>query len=135
MQKWHSESADPKKALDLSLAKQTNKQTDKQKILSTQRFELSTLAFLAQCSYRLSYRAVLIWLLLSDHFYQITFIRLTRKVLATKRFEHSTLAILAQCSYRLSYRVVLIWLLLSDYYYQITIILDLIGVLIQKSDQ
>ena len=41
--------------------KQTNKQTDKQKILATQRFELSTLAFLAQCSYRLSYRAVLIW--------------------------------------------------------------------------
>ena len=37
--KWHSESADPAKALDLSLAKQTNKQTDeqtdKQKILST----------------------------------------------------------------------------------------------------
>ena len=40
--------------------KQTNKQTDKQKILATQRFELSTLAFLAQFSYRLSYRAVLI---------------------------------------------------------------------------
>ena len=48
--KWHSESADPANALDLSLAKQTNKQTDKQKILSTQRFQLSTLAFLAQCS-------------------------------------------------------------------------------------
>ena len=27
--KWHSESADPAKALDLSLAKQTNKQTNK----------------------------------------------------------------------------------------------------------
>ena len=27
--KWHSESADPAKALDLSLAKQTNKQTKK----------------------------------------------------------------------------------------------------------
>ena len=58
--KRHSESADPAKALNLSLAKQTNKQTDKQKILATQRFELSTLAFLAQFSYRLSYRAVLI---------------------------------------------------------------------------
>ena len=54
--KWHSESAGPAKALNLSLAKQTNKQ----KILATQRFELSTLAFLAQFSYRLSYRAVLI---------------------------------------------------------------------------
>ena len=51
-----------------------NKQTDKQKILSTQRFELSTLAFLAQCTYRLSYGAVLIWLLLSDYYYQITII-------------------------------------------------------------
>ena len=51
--------------------KQTNKQTDKQKILSTQKFELSTLAFLAQGSYRLNYRAVLIWLLLSEHYYEI----------------------------------------------------------------
>ena len=49
------ESADPAKALDLSLAKQT----DKQKILATPRFELSTLPVLAQCSYRLSYGAVL----------------------------------------------------------------------------
>ena len=57
--KWHSENADPAKALDLSLAKQTNKQTDKQKILSSQRSEVSTLAFIAQCSYRLSYSAVL----------------------------------------------------------------------------
>ena len=47
----------------------TNKQTDKQKILATQKFELSTLAVLAQCSYRLSYRAILIWLLLSDYYY------------------------------------------------------------------
>ena len=54
--------------------KQTNKETDKQKVLYTQRFELSTLAFLAQCSYPLSYRAVLIWLLLSDYYYQITII-------------------------------------------------------------
>ena len=30
------------------------------KVLAAQRFELSILAFLAQCSYRLSYRAVLI---------------------------------------------------------------------------
>ena len=37
-------------------------------------FELSTLASLAQCSYRLSYRAVLIRLLLSDYQYQITII-------------------------------------------------------------
>ena len=58
--------------------KQTNKQTDKQKILATQRFELSIFAFLAQCSYRLSYRSVLIWLLLSDYYYQITIIRLTK---------------------------------------------------------
>ena len=28
--KWHSESADPAKALNLSLAKQTNKQTNRQ---------------------------------------------------------------------------------------------------------
>ena len=34
------------------------------KILARQMFELSTLAFLAQCCNRLSYRAVLIWLLL-----------------------------------------------------------------------
>ena len=47
--KWYSERADPAKALYLSLAKQTNK-TDKQKILATQMFELSTLAFLPQCS-------------------------------------------------------------------------------------
>ena len=51
-----------------------NKQTDKQKNLATQRFELSTLAFLAQCFYGLSYRAVLIWLLLSDYYYQTTII-------------------------------------------------------------
>ena len=56
--------------------KQTNKQPDKQKTLSTQRFKLSSLTFIAQCSYRLSYRAVLIWLLLSDYYYQITIIRL-----------------------------------------------------------
>ena len=49
--------------------KQTNKQTDKQKILPTQRFDLSTLAVLAQCSYRQSYRASLIWLLLSDYYF------------------------------------------------------------------
>ena len=49
--------------------KQTNKQTDQQKILATQRFELSTFAVLTQCSYRLSYRAVLIWLLISDYYY------------------------------------------------------------------
>ena len=49
--------------------KQTNKQTDKQKILPTQRFELSTLAVLAQCSYRLSYRAVLLWLRLLGYYY------------------------------------------------------------------
>ena len=109
--------------------KQTKKQTDKQKILSTQRFELSTLAFLAHWSYRLSYRAVLIWLLLSDYYYQIN------KNFWPHRFEHSTLSFLAQFSYRLSYRAVLSWLLLSDYYYQITIILDLIEILIQKSDQ
>ena len=59
--------------------KQLNEQTDKQKFLSTQRFELSTFAILAQFSYRLSYRAVLIWLLLSDYYYQITIIRLTKK--------------------------------------------------------
>ena len=47
----------------------TNKQTDKQKLLATQRFELSTLKFLAQCSFCLSYRAVLIWILLSDYYY------------------------------------------------------------------
>ena len=63
--KWHSESADPAKALDISLAKQT----DNQKIFSTHRFELSTIAFLAQCSYRLSNWAVIIWLLLSNYYY------------------------------------------------------------------
>ena len=50
-------------------------------------------------------------------------------------FEFSTLAFLAQSSHRLSYRAVIIWLLLPDYYYQITIILDLIEILIQKSEQ
>ena len=37
-------------------------------------FKLSTLAFLAQSSYRLSYRSVLICLLLSDYYYQIAII-------------------------------------------------------------
>ena len=45
-----------------------NKQTDKQKISATQRFEISTLAVLAQFSYRLSYRVVIIRLLLSDYY-------------------------------------------------------------------
>ena len=60
--------------------KPTNKQTDTRswlqypafrgtKILATQRFELSTLAFLAERSFCLSYRAVLIWILLSDYYY------------------------------------------------------------------
>ena len=49
--------------------KQTNKQTDQQKIMATQRFELWTLAYLAQCTYRLSYRTLLIWLLLSDYYF------------------------------------------------------------------
>ena len=111
-----------------SFPRQTNKQTDKQKILSTERSEFSTLAFIAQCSYRLSYSAVLIWLVLSDYYYQITIIRLT------KNFGHTEVRTLdprvLQCSYRLSYRPVLIWLLLSDYCYQITIILHLIEILI-----
>ena len=46
-----------------------NKQTIKQNILATQRFELSTLKFVAQWSYWLSYRAVLISLVLSDYYY------------------------------------------------------------------
>ena len=46
-----------------------NKQTIKQNILATQRFELSTLKFLAQCSYWLSFRALLILLVLSDYYY------------------------------------------------------------------
>ena len=57
--------------------KQTNRQRNKHtkviaisrfsrdiKVLATQRFEISTLAFLAKCPNRLSYRVVLIWLLL-----------------------------------------------------------------------
>ena len=107
--------------------KQTNRQTDKQKNLSTQKFELSTLAFLAQCSYRLSYRAVLIWLLLSDYYYQIDKIFWPHRC---SNFQPSLF--LAQCSYRLSYRDILIWLLLSHYFYQITVILDLIEILIQS---
>ena len=48
----------------------TNEQTKKnrQKQFATQRFDLSNLAFLPQCSYRLSYRAVLICLLLSNYY-------------------------------------------------------------------
>ena len=196
--------------------------------MATQSFEHSTLVFVAQCSYRLIYRAVHTWLLSSDYYYQITIImdlveilirsgspdnsyqdptgcpwslpsrRYTlppilrnlankqtnkqtnrptkefihteyrtldprvfstmflptklqgrthlitnirlllshyQKILATQSLEHSTLVFVAQCSYRLIYRAVLIWLLLSDYYYQITIILDLIEILIKKSDQ
>ena len=57
---------------------QTNKQTDKLKSFATPMFKLSTLAVLAQCSFRLSYRAVLISLILSDYYYQITIIRLTK---------------------------------------------------------
>ena len=53
-----------------SFPRQTNKQIDKQKNSAAQRFELSTLADLAQCSYGLSYRTVIIWLLLSDYFCQ-----------------------------------------------------------------
>ena len=37
--------------------------------MPTQRFDLSTLGFLAQFFYRLSHRAVLIWLLLSDYYF------------------------------------------------------------------
>ena len=37
--------------------------------MAAQRFEISTFAFLTQCCYRLSYRAVLMWLLLSDYFF------------------------------------------------------------------
>ena len=50
--------------------KQTNRETNK-KNLSTQKLELSTLASLAQCPYRLSFWAVLSWLLLSLYYYQI----------------------------------------------------------------
>ena len=101
--------------------KQTKKQTDKQKILSTQKFELSTLAFLAHCSYRLSYRAVLIWLLLSDYYYQITIIRLTKK------FGHTEVRTLDPRVFSIvllptelkgrTKLITLIRLLLSDYYY------------------
>ena len=50
----------------------------------TQRFEQSTLACLAQCSYRLSFRAVLSWLLLSDYYYQITIIQDLIEILIQK---------------------------------------------------
>ena len=101
--------------------KQTNKQTDKQKNLSTHRFELSNLAFLAQCSYRLSYRAVLIWLLLSDYYYHITIIRLTKKfghteVRTLDPRVFSTMLLTTELSGR-RYLITLIRLLLSDYYY------------------
>ena len=115
--KWHSESADPAKALDLSLTKQT----DKQKILATQGFELSTLAFLAQCSYRLIYRDVLICVLLSDDYYQITIIRLTKnfghtevRTLDPRVF--STMLLPTELQGRTNL-ITLIRLLLSDYYY------------------
>ena len=97
------------------------RQTNKQNILSTHRFELSTLAFLAQCSYRLSYRAVLIWLLLSDYYYQITIIRLTKnfghtavRTLDPRVF--STMLLPTDLQGR-TFLITHIRLLLSDYYY------------------
>ena len=101
----------------------TSKQTDKQKNLATQRFELSTLAFLAQCSYRLSHSAVLIWLRLSDYYYQIAVIRLTKSFGHTEvrtldpRF-FSTILLRTELQDRTNL-ITLIRLLLSDYYYQI----------------
>ena len=90
--KWHSESADPAKALGpsdildrnpvvelwpipkfsissimtefLAVLSQKKCFQNWNKSLATQRFALSTLAFSAQCSNRLSYSAVLFWLLL-----------------------------------------------------------------------
>ena len=90
----------------LTNKQQTNKQTIKKK-LSTQRFELSTLAFLGQCSYWLNWRAVLIWFLLSHYHYQTITIKLT------KNFGHTEVrtldfAFLAQFSYRLNFWAVLI---------------------------
>ena len=100
---------------------QTNKQTDKQKILDTQSFELSTLAFLAQCSYRLRYRAVRIWLLISDYYYKITIIRLTKsfahtEVRTLERRVFSTMLLPTELLGRTNV-ITLIRLLLSDYYY------------------
>ena len=102
--------------------KQTNKQTKKEtKIFSTQRFELSTLAFLTQCSYRLSYGAVLIWLLLSEYYYQITIIRLTKnfghtEVRTVDARVFSTMLLPTELWGR-SALITLVRLLLSDYYY------------------
>ena len=80
--------------------KQTNKQiTNRQKILAIQRFELSTLPFLDQCSYRPSYRAVLSWLLLSDYYYSPyspNFIKIRRVVHEKK---------LSGCQIRISIRI------------------------------
>ena len=85
---WHSDIADPAKALGPSdfldrnpvvelcllaalsqsfwqyFPKKNCFQNWNNKVLATQRFELSTLAFSAQCPNWLSYRAVLIWLIL-----------------------------------------------------------------------
>ena len=84
-------------------------------------FELSTLAFLAQCSYRLSCGAVRIWLLISDYYYQITIIRLT------KNFGHTEVRtldprvfstmLLPTELYGRTALLTLIRLVLSDYYY------------------
>ena len=73
----------------------TNKQTYKQKILATQRFELSTPTFLAEYSHRLSNRAVLIWLLVSDYYYSPNwpnFIQI-RQVVHEKQFSGSQIRI------------------------------------------
>ena len=73
----------------------SNKRTDKQKILATQSFELSTLAVSAQCSYRLSYRVVLFWLILSDYYYSPNSPNLSRirPVVHEKQLSGSTIQI------------------------------------------
>ena len=78
--KWHSESADPAKALDLSLAKQTNRQTK-----NFGHTEVRTLddpgfskMLLPTELWGRTYLITIIRLLLSDYYYQITIVRLTK---------------------------------------------------------
>ena len=71
--KWHSESADPAKAIDLSLAKQTNRQTKNFGHTEVRTLDppgFSTMLLPTELWGR-TYVITLIRLLLSDYYYQI----------------------------------------------------------------
>ena len=90
--KWHSDSADPAKALRPSDILDRNPVVELWPVPKLSISRIMT-EFLAVLSQKICFRN---W----------------NKILATQRFAHSTLAFSAQCSNRVSYSAVLFWLLL-----------------------